>query len=37
MEVRLGRLTDRQGGGMGDGARDVYPPGLLTVARDRER
>ena len=35
MEVRLSRLADRQGGGRGDGACDVYPPGLLTVVRDR--
>ena len=35
MEVRLGRLADRQGCGTGDGACKVYPPRLLTVVRER--
>ena len=35
MEGRLGRETDRRGGGTGDAACDVYPPRLVTVVRDR--
>jgi hypothetical protein len=35
MEVRLGPLADRQGGGAGDGAREVYPLRFLTVMRER--
>ena len=35
IEVRLGRLADRQDSGTGDGACDVYPPRLVTVVRER--
>ncbi len=35
MEVRLSRVEDRRVGGTRDGACDVYPPGLVTVVRDR--
>ena len=28
-------MAMRRGGGTGDGACDVYPPGLVTVVRDR--
>ena len=35
MEVRLGRVLGRQGGGAGGGSHEVYPPRLLTVVRER--
>jgi hypothetical protein len=35
MELRLGRLSDRRGGGAGDVSHEVYPPRLLTVVRER--
>ena len=35
IEVRLDNVAERRGGGTGDGACDVYPPGLVTVVRDR--